>query len=68
MPTPTKMTRQEALAEAKRRWGLSGFVHKVTRKRVYEVCGGWDLEYYGSGPSWEAAFKDAERRDVCESP
>lgn len=58
------MSRDEAIAEARRRWGESGFINKtkIACKPVYEVCGGWGLEHYGSGPSWEAAFTDADRR------
>lgn len=69
------MTRAEALAEAKRRWPISGTVDV----RNYEVFPGFITKVYsvgatkppelpphgwahGSADSWEAAFADADRR------
>jgi len=62
------VTRAEALAEAQRRWGLRAKLWNRTDPRykgrfrvgreLREYCG----EVMGSGPSWEAAFADADRR------
>lgn len=63
------MTRQEAQAEAVRRWGDSGCVHayKDKGKQVYEVCGGWGLEHYGSGYSWEQAFASVDAENDVDA-
>lgn len=60
------MRQDEAIAEARRRWGPQGraIVHGYPYPgRVFEV---WALPYergiYGVGDSFEAAFADAEDR------
>ena len=54
------MTRAEALAEVKRRWGqhATAFLEVQTGKFVV----GGPPDWYGEGDSWEAAFADADRR------
>ena len=64
------MTRAEALAEARRRWTGARVdidIHSppCSLHRPVYILGqlqGW--ERVGSGPSWEAAFADADRRTV----
>ena len=58
------MTREEARAEARKRWGGNGQAFTVGAKPLYWVgdgilCGATE---WGSGESWEAAFADADRR------
>ena len=68
------MTRQEALKEARRRWGdlaavtqsFVGYTRDGSKPgvRVFRV-GTWPLHLVGTigrGDSWESAFADAERR------
>ena len=70
-----QMTREEALAEARRRWGGNAVATDVlamfASKQGYEVgvmIGNEKKELkwtdtYGRGDSWEAAFEDATRRE-----
>jgi len=64
---PPPMTRAEALAEAVRRWPgrkvevafdplLGAYVVGPSGKGFGDVC--------GIGPTWEAAFTDADRREA----
>lgn len=62
------MTKDEALAEAKKRWGKHGYAtdHGTDEMwRIYEV---WALPYergiYGIGKSYEDAFRDAADRPL----
>ena len=62
---------EEAIAEAKRRWGPSGAIsvadqYAHSRCLVGELRGGrfWIL---GRGSNWEAAFADSEARPVRAS-
>lgn len=73
------MTRAEALAEARRRWKAPGrrviarfsIMSHRSNGRGYMV--GWErfphfgerFEQVDEGPSWEAAFADADRRAGC---
>ena len=62
------MTRAEALAEARRRWGANVGVFEPSRISegyyVRSLLGPfpWANVALASGPSWEAAFADADRR------
>lgn len=55
------MEEEGARREAVKRWGECGWAQK-SLEGVYEVWGGSDLEYYGSGDSWKAAFADADAK------
>jgi hypothetical protein len=64
------MTQQEALVEAQRRWGIGSvviarkFQGKVTGYEVLAPIGDGCFNCEGSGPTWEAAFADANRRET----
>ena len=67
--TAPKMTRVEARAEAKRRYGEERgiVVHlypgsPIEEFRIGELVGLSDEEWRGRGNSWEAAFADADRQ------
>ena len=67
------MTDIEAIAEAKRRWPESELHNAyVTRTTTFPAGHESKIEYHvvayhpfhgGTGPTYEAAFQDAERRD-----
>lgn len=65
------MTDDEALTEARRRWGPNAWAVPPIREgpTQYHVCQTpgicgrkYPLATWGEGPTWEAAFADAERR------
>lgn len=64
------MTKNEAHAEARKRYGAAGSVwHDYGVGTPYCVVGvrvGDRGESMGSGDSWEAAFLDADRREGGE--
>lgn len=62
------MTQQEAMDEAKRRWGSRAYTSQdytrtIEPEAVFYVG---DLATYaiGNGRTWEAAFADADRRAI----
>lgn len=63
------MTKREALAEARRRWGRSAYT--VSTNPVLAQRFGVRASYHvgfvgmerGTGNTWEAAFADADRRE-----
>lgn len=58
------MTRAEALAEARKRWGSEAII--FNQGRVYLLAPSGSFEgnpRSGWGRSWEAAFADADRRE-----
>lgn len=55
------MTRQEALAEAQKRWGKDAYATGVKAGRV-EVGKPGTWAPWGTGETYEAAFADADRR------
>ena len=60
------MTRADALAEARKRWGADGAVrvrYNTLSHLKFSVGRRWRIRFYsnGSGDSWEAAFADADR-------
>lgn len=65
------MTTREALAEAQRRFGKNAFVQELRLpgrlSPFSHFVGVWQDLFTpltrGSGPSWEAAFADADRRE-----
>lgn len=59
------MTREEALAEAQKRWGKGAVVQHVpdSYNWKFRVFGGGDTEASGWGGSWEAVFDDADCRN-----
>lgn len=74
--TAPKMTRADALAEARKRWGQTAKVcgpperHRDGPYLTFTVGvwsqDGWDeaatTTWHGEGVSWEAAFADADER------
>ena len=70
-PGREAVTRSEALAEARKRWGTMARIEKAVSSgnghylaTFYRVGGGMahHLAVFGEGKTWEAAFADAERR------
>lgn len=63
------MTQEQALAEAKRRWGKRAdawwFERGDPAWRFYMVANAAETQY-GCGQSWEAAFADADRREAAK--
>jgi len=69
------VTRDEALAEARRRWGAGAFAYingsamsggpwaSVGYERPGSRTGRGGFCYF-NGPTWEAAFADADRREA----
>jgi len=59
------MTKREALTEARRRWGRSGFVKEARNPGYRYVVGkrGDPRIPLGMGDTWEAAFADADQRE-----
>lgn len=62
------MTKQEALTEARRRWGPYALVIEHGPQSYDRMCRGLTHGVglksicFGNGTSWEAAFADADRR------
>ncbi len=64
------MTKSEALAEARRRWGPTAYiVRRITQNYRYEVgTAPYQNDKQGySNKSWEAAFADADARLLAQS-
>ena len=62
------MTSEEALLEARRRWGLKAFAVMVAKSFVvgtaqFPLMGDAIFNMRGVGDSWEAAFAEADRRE-----
>lgn len=62
-----KITREEALKEAQRRWGVNcAWISdpQQSKSGLFEVASG-TFGYYlkGSGDSWESAFADADKKE-----
>ena len=63
------MTRAEALAEARRRWGPDAGLHHYGSGVAVGVYAHSALataplaQVFGSGKTWECAFADADRRE-----
>lgn len=55
------MTRADALAEARKRWGPEAKAYYYRGAKLYCVAKD-DMSCFGSGQSYEAAFADADRR------
>jgi len=58
------MTRRDALAEARRRWGHTAYVwiDDLGGRHQHVVGPGRNVPI-GAGDTWEAAFADADRRE-----
>lgn len=57
------MTREEAFAEAFRRWGKSGRTSQTSADSCLVASGpDYPTFTYGIGGDWEDAFADADRR------
>ncbi len=59
------MKRADAIKEAQLRWGTRAAIHQFSRKGLCQVGrmnDGIRMEVFGSGATWEAAFRDAEKR------
>ncbi|MFL5311071.1 MAG: hypothetical protein ACJ79H_11520 [Myxococcales bacterium] len=61
------MDEEQAVAEARRRWGQPGAVSiadqwRQARCLVGELCKGPHFRVHGRGSTWEAAFLDADAR------
>jgi len=59
------VTQEQALAEARQRWGVMSQVVKrgdfwKGKDKCFVRSARWSRQ--GSGPTWEAAFADADRR------
>jgi len=68
----SKMTQQEALKEAQKRWGPNGhafhFPNRAGLPKGTDYCVGSGYGTRGEGNSWEAAFADADRREKAMAP
>jgi hypothetical protein len=60
------MTQQEALIEARRRWGGSAFVAAGWKKHVYAPTALRGVHVIFEGASWEEAYADADRRAASQ--
>ena len=58
------MTREEAMQEARRRWGKWGWIlRRASFFQVGTLNGANRQLCIGYGDSWEAAFADADRKE-----
>lgn len=68
------MTKSQALAEARRRWGKYAWVKREAIPSQFDRYNAWYevghldtvLITDGAGSSWEEAFADADRREKGE--
>lgn len=62
------MTRQEALVEARKRWGPDAILEYVRKPRHRSLLSysvgyrSWASFWLGNGDTWESALADADRR------
>lgn len=62
------MTRREALAEARKRWGKDAYARYERDSRNFWVgAGGGIFHLCAYGPSWETALDNADRRSLSLS-